>query len=73
MTGAFSGLGGYMGKGLGVLRSGSGSSSSRIVGCAVTSSGEDSVPADATTDSNRDGDVLTLREGMSRNPKPHML
>lgn len=62
-----------MGKGLGVLRSGSGNSSSRIVGCAVISLGEDSVSADTTTDSNRDGDVLTVREGMSQISKPHSL
>jgi hypothetical protein len=62
VTGAFSGLGGYMGKGLGVLRSGSGNSSSRIVGCAVTPLEEDTVEP-APTDPNKDGQVLTVREG----------
>jgi hypothetical protein len=52
VSGAFSGLGGYMGKGLGVLRSGSGSSAGKIVSCAVASQEEN------------EGEVLLLREGM---------
>jgi len=59
VTGAFSGLGGYMGKGLGVLRSGSGSSSSRIVACAVVPSAEEQLK----DDSHLSGEVLTIREG----------
>lgn len=51
-----------MGKGLGVLRSGSGNSSSRIVGCAVAALEED-VSEQASSDPNRGGEVLTVREG----------
>jgi hypothetical protein len=51
-----------MGKGLGVLRSGSGNSSSRIVGCAVAPL-ETDTSEQASSDPNRDGQVLTVREG----------
>ncbi|KAI5452750.1 Vacuolar morphogenesis protein 6 [Naganishia albida] len=55
VSGAFSGLGGYMGKGLGVLRAGSGTSAAgKIVGCAVAAAGEDAP---------RGGQVLVVREG----------
>ncbi|KAJ9113908.1 hypothetical protein QFC19_000102 [Naganishia cerealis] len=59
VTGAFSGLGGYVGKGFGVLRSGSGSSSSRIVACAVAPIAEEQSDADAILN----GEVLTIRDG----------
>ncbi|KAJ9101777.1 hypothetical protein QFC21_003116 [Naganishia friedmannii] len=59
VTGAFSGLGGYMGKGFGVLRSGSGSSNSRIVACAVAAPAEEL----AQKDSSISGEVLTIRDG----------
>lgn len=59
VTGAFSGLGGYMGKGFGVLRSGSGSSNSRIVACAVVGEGEEQ----SEKASNVGGEVLTIRDG----------
>ncbi|KAJ9116996.1 hypothetical protein QFC22_004654 [Naganishia vaughanmartiniae] len=59
VTGAFSGLGGYVGKGFGVLRSGSGSSSSRIVACAVVADVEEQ----PEKGSDMCGEVLTIRDG----------
>lgn len=54
-----------MGKGFGVLRSGSGNSSSKIVGCAVTPLAEEGMSSEAVADPNREGQVLTVRDGTS--------